>query len=54
MIVTEGAPGDILTTYSADTLETAFLKLCCAQDQKITQVFFIFLTYSVSFFVDTY
>lgn len=31
-IVKEGSPQDILTDYNTETLESAFLIICCNQD----------------------
>lgn len=32
LLVEEGSPREILNKYSADTLEAAFLTLCCNQE----------------------
>lgn len=34
MLVKEASPRDILVKYGMDSLESAFLKLCCSQETK--------------------
>jgi len=40
LIIEEGPPQDILVKYGTDTLEAAFLTLCCNQG-RIIQVFYL-------------
>lgn len=40
LIIEEGPPQDILVKYGTDTLESAFLTLCCNQ-RAITEVLYL-------------